>query len=31
MQILDYTDEFMSHYDELSDSWQRDITIQKRF
>lgn len=31
MQILDYTDEFMSHYDELSESWQRDITTQKRF
>jgi hypothetical protein len=30
-EIPDYQDEFMSHYDELSESWKRDLAVQKRF
>jgi hypothetical protein len=29
--ISDYADEFMSHYEELSESWKRDLHFQKRF
>ena len=29
--IMDYDDEFMSHYDELSESWKRDLKVQKRY
>lgn len=29
--IMDYDDQFMSHYDELSESWKRDLKEQKRF
>ena len=31
LKIDDYQDEFMSHYDELSESWKRDIAVQKRY
>ena len=29
--IPDYADEFMSHYDQLSESWKRDIEAQRRY
>lgn len=31
LNIPDYHDEFMSHYEELSESWKRDIHKQKRY
>jgi hypothetical protein len=31
LKIDDYHDEFMAHYDELSESWKRDIAVQRRY
>lgn len=31
MKINDYQDEFMSHYEELSESWKRDLAVEKRY
>lgn len=31
MKINDYHDEFMSHYEELSESWKRNLAEEKRY
>ncbi len=31
MEITDYQDEFMSHYEELSESWKRNLAFEKKY